>query len=60
MAASKKRNAKTIRLWSAQEIKQLKQMARQKMPGKVIAKKLGRTLAALYMKASQQGVSLKR
>ena len=59
MAASRKRTRTTVRLWTAQEIKQLKQMAR-KIPGRAIAKKLGRTLAALYMKASKHGVSLKR
>ena len=58
MAASKKQIRKPRKLWTTQDIKQLKQMIRQKVPTKTIARKLGRTLAALYMKASQKGISL--
>jgi hypothetical protein len=58
MAASKKQIRKPRKLWTAQDLKQLKQMIRQKVPTKTIARKLGRTLAALYMKASQQRISL--
>jgi hypothetical protein len=60
VAKAMKRTGKTIRLWTAQDIKQLKQMNRRKAPTKTIAKTLHRTLAALYMKASQQGISLKK
>ena len=60
MAKTKKRTRKTIRLWTAQDLKQLKQMNRQKVPTMTIAKRLRRSLAALYMKASQQGISLKK
>jgi hypothetical protein len=58
MAASKKQIRKPRKLWTTQDIKQLKQMIRQKVPTKTIARKLGRTLAALYMKASQKRISL--
>ena len=58
MAKSKKQIRKPRKLWTTQDIKQLKQMIRQKVPTKAIARKLGRTLAALYMKASQKGISL--
>ena len=60
MAKAKKQTIKTVKLWTAQDIKQLKQMNRRKMPTKTIAKRLHRTPAALYMKASQQGISLKK
>jgi hypothetical protein len=60
MAKAKQRTRKTIRLWTAQDIKQLKRMNRRKVLTKTIAKTLHRTLAALYMKASQQGISLKK
>jgi hypothetical protein len=61
MAKSKKTTRrKTIKLWTAQDLKILKQMARQKSLGRVIAKKLGRTLKAVHMKASKEGVSLKK
>ena len=58
MAKSMKQIRKPRKLWTTQDIKQLKQMIRQKVPTKTIARKLGRTLAALYMKASQKGISL--
>jgi hypothetical protein len=58
VATSKKQIRKPRKLWTTQDIKQLKQMIRQKVPTKTIARKLGRTLAALYMKASQKGISL--
>ena len=58
MAASKKQVRKPRKLWTAQDLKQLKQMIRQKVPTKTIARKLGRTLAALYMKASQKRITL--
>lgn len=58
MAASKKQIRKPRKLWTTQDIKQLKQMIREKVPTKTIARKLGRTLAALYMKASQKRIRL--
>ena len=60
MAASRKIKAKTIRLWSAQDVKQLSTMARQKLLASAIAKKLRRTVAAVYTKAHEQSISLKK
>jgi hypothetical protein len=58
LAKSKKTTRrKTIKWWTAQEIKTLRQMARQKMLARVAAKKLKRTLAAVYMKASSERIS---
>jgi hypothetical protein len=45
--------------WTAGEIKKLRQLARQNIPTRVAAKKLGRTLAAVAQKASVEGVSMK-
>ncbi len=56
MAKAKKTHKKTIRLWSAGDLKQLRQMARQKILARVAAKKLKRTLAAVYIKASQESI----
>jgi hypothetical protein len=44
--------------WSDQDVKKLKQLARQDTPTGVIGLKLGRTKAAVYTRASQEGVSL--
>lgn len=54
-----KSKRKTLRRWTAEDIRTLKKMAKEKKPGRVIAKTLKRTLAALYMKASQEGIPLK-
>lgn len=59
MAKAKKRARKTIKIWSAQDMKQLKQMLRARVPTKTIARKLGRTIGALYQRASTEGISLK-
>lgn len=59
MAKSKKRTRKTPKLWTAQDMKQLKQMVRQKKTTKAIARKLGRTISALYHRTSTEGISLK-
>jgi hypothetical protein len=60
VATPKKQIRKPTKLWTTEDIKQLKQMIRQKVPTKAIARKLGRTLAALYMKTSQKGISLRK
>ena len=44
--------------WSAQEVHQLKQLAAQNTPTRVIGIKLGRSDAAVYTRASQENVSL--
>lgn len=59
MAKSKKRSRKAPKLWTARDMKQLKQMVRQKISTKAIARKLGRTVSALYHRASTEGISLK-
>jgi hypothetical protein len=45
--------------WSASDVKALKQLTRQNTPTRVAALKLGRTRAAVYQKASAEGISLK-
>ena len=46
--------------WTKQEVAKLKTLARQKTPARVIGLKLGRTLPAIYNKASEKGIQLKR
>lgn len=45
--------------WSASETKQLRQLADQNTPTRVIGLKLGRTEGAIRSKASDEGVTLK-
>ena len=53
--------AKTkINYWTKQDLQQLRSMAKQGMTGRVIAKKLKRSLAAVYMKASGEGIRFGR
>lgn len=44
--------------WSSAEIRQLRELAKGNTPTRVIGLKLGRTEAAIYGKASQEGISL--
>lgn len=44
--------------WTPQDIKQLKELAKGNTPTRVIGIKLGRTEAAIYGKASSEGISL--
>ena len=44
--------------WTDNEIKQLKKLAAQNTPTRVIGLKLGRTEAAIRTKASEQNISL--
>ena len=57
----KKRKAKTNtgKRWTATQVKQLRQLASQNTPTRVIGLKLGRTEHAVRTKASENGVSLK-
>ena len=57
----KKREAKTNtgKRWTATQVKQLRQLASQNTPTRVIGLKLGRTENAVRTKASEKGVSLK-
>ena len=45
--------------WSAQDLNQLKKLAKQNTPTRVIGLKLGRTEDAIRAKASENNVSLK-
>lgn len=49
----------TGKSWSSSEVTQLRSLARQNTPTRVIGLKLGRTAAAVQQRASQEGVSLK-
>lgn len=45
--------------WAPQDVKQLKNLAKGNTPTGLIAYELGRSEAAVYAKASDEGVSLK-
>jgi hypothetical protein len=45
--------------WTGAEVRQLRDLASENTPTRVIGLKLGRTAAAIYAKASEVGVSLK-
>ncbi|HOX07052.1 MAG TPA: hypothetical protein PK280_11680 [Planctomycetota bacterium] len=45
--------------WTSSDVKQLRQLANQNTPTRVIGLKLGRTPGAVQNKASDEGVSLK-
>lgn len=45
--------------WTSTEVKQLKQLAAQNTPTRVIGLKLGRPVPGVYSKASEQGIPLK-
>ena len=45
--------------WTSTQVKQLRQLARQNTPTRLIGLKLGRTESAVRTKASEKGVSLK-
>lgn len=44
--------------WTDQDVKQLKQLAKDNTPTRVIGLKLGRTAEAVYNKASSERISL--
>lgn len=44
--------------WSGDDVNKLRELARQDTPTGVIGLKLGRTKAAIYTKASAEGISL--
>jgi hypothetical protein len=54
-----KYNRNSGKQWSQGDIKQLRKLARQDTPTRVIGLKLGRTPEAVYAKASEEGISLK-
>jgi hypothetical protein len=45
--------------WSVNEVLQLRKLVKQNTPAHVIARKLGRTIDAVYVKASRAGISLR-
>lgn len=45
--------------WTSEDVKQLKQLAKENTPTRVAGLKLGRTPDAVQAKASEEGVSLK-
>jgi hypothetical protein len=53
LAEAKKR---TIRVWSPQDLKQLRSLAKQGLTAPQAAKKLGRTVGAVYVRASNEKV----
>ncbi|HET8783369.1 MAG TPA: CopG family antitoxin [Pyrinomonadaceae bacterium] len=61
--SSRQMNAKYIsntgKPWTSMQVKQLRQLASQDTPTRVIGLKLGRTESAVRTKASKKGVSLK-
>jgi hypothetical protein len=46
------------KLWTDKEIDRLEKLAEQDTPTPVIGLKLGRTVASVYSKASEEGISL--
>ncbi len=56
--ATTKSTRNTGKPWTAQEVKELKLLAKQNTPTRVIGVKLGRTPRAIQSKASEQGISL--
>ena len=45
--------------WTAEDVKQLKQLARENTPTRIIGLKLGRTEGSVRTKASEKSISLK-
>lgn len=45
--------------WSRSDVSQLRKLAKQNTPTRVIGLKLGRTVNAVHAKASQESISLK-
>lgn len=45
--------------WTSQEVKAVKKMAGENTPTRVIALKAGRSVEAVYKKASEESISLK-
>jgi hypothetical protein len=52
-------NRNTRRVWKPGEVIQLRNLARQNTPTRVIGLKLGRTANTVRAKASEHGISLK-
>jgi hypothetical protein len=57
--ASRNVSSNTGKRWTSTQLRELRQLARQNIPTRVIGLKLGRTENAVRTKASEKGVSLK-
>ena len=53
-----KYNRNSGKAWKPSEASELKKLAQQNTPTRVIGLKLGRTEASVYTKASKEGISL--
>jgi len=53
-----KYNRNSGKHWTLTEVQQLKKLANQNTPTRVIGSKLGRTKDAIYNKASEKNISL--
>ena len=49
----------TGKQWTGSDVRELRHLARENTPTRVIGVKLGRTPAAVQTKASEEGISLK-
>lgn len=56
---TKKQPPNAGKQWTNADIKQLKSLAKENTPTRVIGLKLGRTEDAIYAKANEQDISLK-
>lgn len=54
-----KYNRNSGKAWTSKEVSQLKSLAKQNTPTRVIGLKLGRTPDAISSRASQESISLK-
>ncbi len=53
-----KYNRNSGKQWTQGEVSQIRNLARENTPTRVIGLKLGRTPDAIYTKASEEGISL--
>lgn len=53
-----KYNRNSGKQWKSTEVLQLRSLAKQNTPTRVIGLKLGRTAASVYTKASEENISL--
>lgn len=58
--ATKKAPVQQGRLWTAKDLATIRRCVKAGMSGTQIAKELGRTVSALYQRASIEGISLAR
>lgn len=53
-----KYNRNSGKAWTPSQVKQVRELARENTPTRVIGLRLGRTPGAVYQKASEEGISL--